>query len=59
PPAAEAAGFQLGTVGLALGFAVAAALFSLPFAAIGYATTRTADAERQAGASPAASAAKQ
>ncbi|RDZ65598.1 hypothetical protein C5B90_04360 [Haloferax sp. Atlit-12N] len=59
PPAAEAAGFQLGTVGLALGFAVAATLFSLPFAAIGYATTRTVDAKRRVDTTSAASAAKQ
>ncbi|ELZ58392.1 MULTISPECIES: hypothetical protein [unclassified Haloferax] len=59
PPAAEAAGFQPGTVGYAVGFAVAATLFSLPSAAIGYATTRTADAARRAGASPAASAVEQ
>ncbi|CQR50861.1 hypothetical protein [Haloferax massiliensis] len=59
PPAAEAAGFDPESVGLAVGFAVAATLLSLPFAAIGYATTRTADAERRAGPSPAASAAEQ
>ncbi|ELZ86566.1 hypothetical protein C453_05494 [Haloferax elongans ATCC BAA-1513] len=46
PPAAEASSFQLGTVGLAVGFAIAAVLLSLPFAAIGYATTRTTKATK-------------
>ncbi|MFC7129019.1 hypothetical protein [Haloferax chudinovii] len=59
PPAAEATGFDPESVGLAVGFAVAATLLSLPFAAIGYATTRTADATRRAGTGPAASAVEQ
>ncbi|KAB1186578.1 MULTISPECIES: hypothetical protein [Haloferax] len=44
PPAAEASGFQLWTVALAVGFALVATLLSLPFAAIGYATTRATEA---------------
>ncbi|AHZ22253.1 hypothetical protein E6P09_06180 [Haloferax mediterranei ATCC 33500] len=48
PPAAEAAGFELGTVALAVGFAVVAALLSLPFAAIGHATTRASELRRRA-----------
>jgi hypothetical protein len=40
PPAAETAGFHLWTVAVAVGFALVATLLSLPFAAIGYATTR-------------------
>ncbi|ELZ91897.1 hypothetical protein C440_16334 [Haloferax mucosum ATCC BAA-1512] len=47
PPAAEAAAFEPGTVALAVGFAAVAALLSLPFAAIGYATTRTSELRRQ------------
>ncbi|MFC7204465.1 hypothetical protein ACFQJC_13135 [Haloferax namakaokahaiae] len=41
PPAAEAAGFDLGAVGFALTFAVVAALFALPFGTIGYIATAT------------------
>lgn len=48
PPAAEATGFQFWTVALAVGFALVATALSLPFAAIGYATTRTADARTSA-----------
>ncbi|KAB1192287.1 hypothetical protein GJR96_02045 [Haloferax sp. MBLA0076] len=46
PPAAEASGFQLWTVALAIGFALVATLLSLPFAAIGYATTRATAASQ-------------
>ncbi|WP_396610512.1 hypothetical protein ACH9L7_09670 [Haloferax sp. S1W] len=44
PPAAEASAFQPGTVGLAVAFALVAVVMSIPFAAIGYATTRTTKA---------------
>ncbi|KAB1197110.1 MULTISPECIES: hypothetical protein [Haloferax] len=48
PPAAEASGFQVGTVALAVGFALVATALSLPFAAIGYATARTTGASSTA-----------
>ncbi|WP_416838853.1 hypothetical protein [Haloferax sp. DFSO52] len=48
PPAAEASGFELWTVALAIGFALVATALSLPFAAIGYAATRNGVANQSA-----------
>lgn len=59
PSAAEAAGFGPETVGLAFGPMVTTALLSPLFAAIGYATMRTADTKRQAGISPVTSVVEQ
>ncbi|WP_411965527.1 hypothetical protein [Haloferax sp. YSMS24] len=59
PPAAEASGFHLWTVALAVGFALVATALSLPFAAIGYATTRKGDARQSPTSSASARTAEQ